>query len=116
MLDRYLTDEEIQMIREDGYHDNGLRYSLEELNNVSPIGKTIEELSEYVDAITYVRVRKNQHNILRNQLQELREGERIHVSVTGLGNLAYTGLYSTDAEIREKAQRIFYQIVNGQAL
>lgn len=116
MLDRYLSQEEIQLVRENGFNENGLRYTLDDLNKISPIGKTMEELSAYVDAVTYVHVTRDHRDVLRDQLQELREGEKIHVSVTGLGNLAYTGLYSRDPEIRERACKIYYQIVNGQSV
>lgn len=112
MLDRYLTPDEIRMIHEDGFNQYGLRYTLDELNEVLPLEKTIEELSVYVDAVTYVFVKKNRYDILREQLQhDPPEGQTIPVSVTGLGNLAYTALYCTDPDIRERARRIFDRIV-----
>lgn len=112
MLDRYLTPDEIRMVREDGFNEYGLRYTLDELNEVSPLGKTIEELAGYVDAVTYVHVRKDRRDVLWGQLQDPPDGRTIPVSVTGLGNLAYTALHSTDPEIRGRARRIFDRIVH----
>lgn len=114
MLERYLSEDEIQMIRDEGFDQRGLRYTLTELNTISPVNKSIKDMSKYVDAITFVMVQKGKNDLLKEQLQELREGERVNISITGLGNLAFTALHSTDNEVREKALKIYYQIINGR--
>jgi len=104
------------MIQEEGFDTNGLRYSIEELNKTSPIGKSMSEISKYVDAITFAMVKNKKIDSLNDQLIELPEGIKIEVSLTGLGNLAYVALNGPNDEIKEKALRIYNQIINGRQL
>lgn len=115
MLERFLSTEEIEFVRNHGFDARGLRYDLSELNKISPHHKSINDMAEYVDAVTFVMVKKEKNDVLKGQLHELREGERVNVSITGLGNLAFTALNCTDPKIREKALQIYYQIINGSA-
>lgn len=113
MLERFLSRDEIEMVQKDGFNARGLRYEVSELNKISPHDKSIKEMAEYVDAVTYIMVKKMKNELLMSQLHELKEGEQINVSITGLGNLAFTALNCTDPMVREKAFKIYHQITNG---
>ena len=110
-----MSGDEIEMVRGKGFDARGLRYSLKELNEISPHHKSIQDMAEYVDAVTYVMVKKEKNDVLRGQLRDLKEGEQVNVSITGLGNLAFTALHCTDPAIREKALQIYYQITLGKS-
>jgi hypothetical protein len=58
MLEKYLTNDELEMIKNEKFDSNGLRHSIQELNNISLVDKTIREISDFVDAITFIMVKK----------------------------------------------------------
>jgi hypothetical protein len=110
MLSKYLNEEELELIKNEGFNEHGLHYSIEELNNISIIDKSIEEISKYVDAITYIKVKQKDIDFFSPQLIDIKEGQKVKISVTGLGNLAYIALYFDDEYIRNQANKIFSQL------
>jgi hypothetical protein len=112
-MERLLTPKEIEIAREAGYNANGLRYTIEELQKIVPENLTMEELAQYVDAITFIKVKNNDVIFFRNQLIPIPEGQTVVVTATGLGNLAHIALNMSDDETRTKASLLFYQILSN---
>lgn len=105
-MERVLTEEECRIARVNGYDSNGLRFSIQELLEVVPRDLSMESLSEFVDAVTFVKVRSGDTDFFRRQLVDVPVGTR--VSATGLGNLAYIALHIGDDEIRSRALSLFH--------
>ena len=112
-MQRYLSTEEIDIVRQAGYHENGLKYTIEELKEVMPDDLSIEELAKYADGITYIKVTKNDVEFFKPQLVPIPPGQTVSVTVTGLGNLSYIALNMPDLETRQKAVLLFQQIVSN---
>lgn len=68
----------------------GLRVALDELQRVDVRGKTISELSKYVDAVTYVKTLSGDKKFIDHQLRQ-QQPDPMRINVTSLGNLAYIG-------------------------
>jgi len=107
-MERVLTEGERQIARDHGYDSNGLRFSIQELQNMVPRDLSMESLSEFVDAVTFVKVRTGDTDFFRGQLVDAPVGTR--VSATGLGNLAYVALHIKDDEIRSRASSLFHRL------
>jgi hypothetical protein len=116
MLSHYLTETEIDHAKSKGYGDNGLRYSLEFLNTVLPHSLTMEQMAEYVDAVTLAKVHSNDTQFLLPMLEPPLT-PTVNLSVTGLGNLAYTALYMQDETCRKKAEALYSMLMmNGTVM
>jgi hypothetical protein len=57
MLSNYLNEIELEIIKNEGYNEYGLRYSIDELSEPSLANQSMEEISKYVDAITFIKVK-----------------------------------------------------------
>ena len=113
MLSRYLSKTEIDDIATAGFsRDTGLRYSLEFLQSqkLNIARMTIDDIAEFVDAITYTHVRKNDTEFFRSMLTMPPEDQRIEISITGLGNIAFTALNMPDKDTREHAIALFNRL------
>jgi hypothetical protein len=113
MLSQYLSESEMDEIVAAGFsRETGLRYSIEFLRSPSldPTKMTIDEIAEFVDAITYIYVRKNDTDFFRSMLEMPPEGRRVHISITGLGNIAFAALHMPDKETRERAIALFTRL------
>jgi len=112
MLSRYLSKSEIEDVVTAGFsRDTGLRYSLEFLQSqrFDIARMTIDEIAEFVDAITYTHVRKNDIEFFRSMLVPP-DDKRLQISITGLGNIAFTALNIPDNETRERAIALFARL------
>jgi chloramphenicol O-acetyltransferase len=113
MLSRYLSKPEIDDVIAAGFSgDTGLRYSLEFLQShkFDIARMTIDDIAEFVDAITYTHVRKNDTEFFRSMLTMPPEDQRVQISITGLGNIAFTALNMPDKETRERAIALFTRL------
>jgi hypothetical protein len=113
MLSRYLSKSEIDDVVAAGFsQDTGLRYSLEFLQSQKfDIARmTIDEISEFVDAVTYTHVRKNDTEFFKSMLTMPSEDQRIQLSITGLGNIAFTALHIPDKDMRDRAIALFTRL------
>lgn len=108
-----MTSEELLLVEKNGFDKNGLRFSIEELQNVMPMNLSMKSLSKYVDAITFAKVHSKDTLFFQSQLQDLPFGKKVNVSATGLGNLAYIALHMDNDEIRSRAATLFHQILSG---
>ena len=113
MVSRYLNEEEMKLIREAGYGENGLRYTLEELKTTDPTCMTIEDISKYVDAITYAKTIRQDAEFFLPQLQPIPEGKTVSITTTGLGNLAYIALHFKDERVKNIAMALFQQLTRA---
>lgn len=100
---QWLSPKEQEIARKAGFNDMGLRFDLKELKKVDVRGKTIAELSKYVDAVTYVKTLAADKEFVSPQL---REPDVNRVNVTSLGNLAFIGIRFPDPEVRLRAQQL----------
>lgn len=112
MLEKYLSEEEMKTVRDAGFDGNGLRFPIQELIQVTPKGKSMEDMSRYVDAITYAKVVANDVGFFSPFMKPL-ETPEVRVSATGLGNLAYIALHIKDETTRETARLLYQQIVSN---
>ena len=112
-MNQYLTPDEIDIVRKNGFDENGLRFSIEELQNVIPKDLSMDALSKYVDAITFAKVESGDSDFFKSQLRDLPVGAKIRISATGLGNLAYVALHMKDDDIRLKASGLFHEILSN---
>jgi SAM-dependent MidA family methyltransferase len=71
---------------------------------------TIDEISEFVDAVTYTHVRKNDTEFFKSMLTMPPEDQRIQLSITGLGNIAFTALHIPDKDMRDRAIALFTRL------
>lgn len=110
MLGKYLNEDEMKIVRDAGFDAYGLRFPVQELLQVTPNGLSMEEMSRYVDAITYAKVITNDVDFFSPFMKPL-ETPEVRVSATGLGNLAYIALHIKDETTRETARLLYQQIV-----
>ena len=113
MLSQYLSDSEIDDIVTAGFsRETGLRYTMDFLKSQTfDIAKmSIDEISEFVDAITHTRVRTNDVEFFKSMLESPPVGRRVHISITGLGNIAFVALNMPDKETRERAAVLFNRL------
>lgn len=109
MLRHYLTEDELTHVEKNGFAVNGLRYSLEELNAVDPSQESMARMAEYVDAVTFAKVFSRDTAFLFPMLEPPQK--TVNISVTGLGNVAYVAVYSSDPECRERAEKLYELLV-----
>jgi hypothetical protein len=105
MLQNFLSTEEISYIKNHGFGPQGLRFTLEELNDVRPSQKTIKEMAEYADAVTFAKVHSNDLAFLLPMLMP--PTQTVNISTTGLGNVAYVAVHCTDPTCRDKAKSLY---------
>lgn len=106
MLSHYLTKSELETIKSAGFDEHGLRFSLEELQKETIQNKTLQQVSEYVDAITFIKVNQNDVDFLKPQLKDPQK--KVPISMTGLGNLAYIILNIKDDSIKHQAEKLYH--------
>jgi hypothetical protein len=109
MLANFLSTREIQLVEEHGFSSQGLRYTLDQLNEVRPSQKTMQEMSEYVDAVTFAKVHSDDLSFLLPMLQP--PTQTVNISTTGLGNVAYVAIHCLDPLCREKARTLYELLV-----
>jgi hypothetical protein len=115
MLRHYLTEDEMAYVKQNGFGENGLRYTLDELNAVLPLSRTMEQMADYVDAITFAKAHSNDTGFVRPML-EPPTTSTVNLSATGLGNLAYVALYMPDEECRQKAEALYCMLMQNGTL
>lgn len=111
-MEYYLTADEIEIAFQNGFDKTGLRYPIEELQRLEPKNLSMEEMEKYVDAITFIKVRAGDVQFFASQLSSFPD-QAVHVSVTGLGNLAYVARHLHDPEIHDKAVQIFTRLTTN---
>jgi hypothetical protein len=119
VLKKYLNTEEMETISSAGFSlDTGLRFSLEELetkriefqeNKLQKID--LHQASTYADAITFIKTNKNDVEFLRPMLTPLPPNKTVHISLTGLGNIAYVALNISDPTLQTAATLLYHQLV-----
>lgn len=112
-MERYLTIEQIEFVKKNGFNDKGLRYTIEELQRVVPKTLSMEELAKYVDAITFAKIEYKEDDFFRPQLVMIEPGRTVPVTATGLGNLAYLALNASNDDVRAKASEIYNVIIQS---
>ena len=108
-MEYYLSADEIEIARNNGFDKNGLRYPIEELQRLEPKNLSMEEMEKYVDAITFIRTRAKDVKFFKSQLDTFPD-KPVQITVTGLGNLAYLARHLDDQEICDKAVEIFKRL------
>ena len=116
MLTKYLNEHEMTTIQESGYGENGLRFTLKELEATDPSRMTMEDLAEYADAITYAKTIKQDVDFFLPQLQPIPEGRTVTITTTGLGNLAHIAIHFKDERVKNVAVALFRQLHNALLL
>lgn len=109
MLQNFLSSDEISYTKNHGFGPQGLRFSLEELNEVRPSQKTMKEMAEYADAVTFAKVHSNDLAFLLPMLTP--PTQTVNISTTGLGNVAYVATHCTDPTCRDKAKSLYDLLV-----
>ena len=119
VLKKYLNTEEMETISAAGFStDTGLRFSLEELelkriefqeNKLEKIN--IHQAAAYADAITFIKTNKNDVEFLRPMLTPLPPNKTVHISLTGLGNIAYVALNISDPTLQTAATLLYHQLL-----
>ena len=119
VLKKYLNTEEMETISVAGFStDTGLRFSLEELetkrvelqeNKLEKID--LHQAAAYADAITFIKTNKNDVEFLRPMLTPLPPNKTVHISLTGLGNIAYVALNISDPTLQTAATLLYHQLV-----
>ena len=102
-----LTDKERSLAIDAGFDAYGLRHSIKELQSFQHQNKTIQDMANYVDVVTYIKTNSNDNEFLKQQLNARQTPSQINV--TALGNLAYIALQSKDAEIAQLAKTLYYK-------
>jgi hypothetical protein len=114
-MEYYLTADEIEIARKNGFDEKGLRYPIEELQRLEPKNLSMEEMEKYVDAITFIKVRAGDVQFFASQLNSFPSSDKpINVSATGLGNLAYVARHLHNSEIQDKAVQIFTRLTTTE--
>ena len=116
MLSKYLNEHEMTVIQEAGYGENGLRFTLKELEATDPSRMTMEDLAEYADAITYAKTINQDADFFLPQLQPIPEGRTVTITTTGLGNLAHIAIHFKDERVKNVAVALFRQLHNAVLL
>lgn len=109
-LSRFLNEQEMAMVREAGYGENGLRYRLEELNTILPTDMSLEEVAQYADAVTFAKVARNEAAFFLPSLEPIPAGKEVKLTLTGLGNIAHVALNIKNDEARTKALALYHQL------
>jgi len=109
MLHHYLNTEDIAFAMEHGFDATGLRFPVQDIQKIKPHGLSMEALAEYVDAVTFVKVHHGDIAFLEPML-EPPVTPMVNLSITGLGNIAYTALHMKDDACREKAKALYQRL------
>jgi len=109
-LSRFLSEQEIKVAKEAGFGDNGLRFSLEDLQTITPDGMSLEEVAGYADAVTFAKVASDDAAFFLPSLQPIPAGQEVKLTLTGLGNIAHVALNIKNEEARAKALALYHQL------
>ena len=108
-----LNDHEYLSIKEEGFGENGLRVDdIRKLQNINPHVLTRNQLTEFVDAITFIKIKNKDYEFFKRYLNA-KLPNNFKPNIMTIINLSYISRYCIQHDIREKADSLLIEYLQS---